>query len=192
MNIQALIVSPTNCKPGDLIWACSYRKNHEKKTVSDMFPTYGILTLTNRFEDESKHTGFPPQGKNFTLSAYSCYHAKYQSYLPRYFVPVVHGRILWKDAIALSTVLLAQTKQDCEDIYQNAYETAICEEDKEENPYLLISKLHKEHPKTKHLRIGQFLWLFQEWHQKQYKNDIFYIENKELVKRIEQYLQTMK
>lgn len=189
MNIQALIVSPTNCKPGDLIWACRYSQNQETKKTYKMPPTYGILTLTNSFEDESTTTGFPPQGTNFIISAYSCYHAKYQSYQPRYFVPIMNGHIIWKHAMALSTVILAQHQNECEAIYQEKYETAMCEK---ENPYRLISKLHTEHPKAKHLRIGQFLWLFQEWHQKQYKNDIFYIENKELVKRIEQYLQTMK
>lgn len=190
MNIQSAIVLPTNCKPGDLIWACRYSQNHETKKIYKMPPTYGILTLTNSFEDESTTTGFPPQGTNFILSAYSCYHAEYQSYQPRYFVPIMNGRIIWKHAMALSTVILARNQNDCEAIYQERYETVTFEEEK--NPYLLLSKLHMEHPKAKHLRIGQFLWLFQEWHQKQYKNDIFYIENKELVKRVEQYLQTMK
>lgn len=189
MNIQSVIVFPNNCKPGDLIWACRYSQNHETKKIYKMPPTYGILTLTNSFEDESTTTGLPPQGINFILSAYACYHAEYQSYQPRYFVPIVSGRIIWKHAMALSTVILAQNQNDCEAIYQEKYETAICEE---ENPYLLLSKLHMEHPKAKHLRIGQFLWLFQKWHDKEYKNDIFYVENKELVKRIEQYLQTLK
>lgn len=144
MNIQSVIVFPNNCKPGDLIWACRYSQNHETKKIYKMPPTYGILTLTNSFEDESTTTGLPPQGINFILSAYACYHAEYQGYQPRYFVPIVSGRIIWKHAMALSTVILARNQNDCEAIYQERYETVTFEEEK--NPYLLLSKLHMEHP----------------------------------------------
>lgn len=190
MNLQSRIVYPNNCKPGDLLWACAYSQNHKTKQIHKVVPMMGILTLTNNFIDESETTNYPPQGENFIRSAYDSYQPNYQSYHPRYFVPIFSGRLYWEHAIVLSKVLLTKTKDECEAVYQERYETTVLEEEK--NPYLLLAKLHMEHPKAKHLRIGQFLWLFQKWHQTTYEKDIFYVENKDLLKRVEEYLKTLQ
>lgn len=41
------------------------------------------------------------------------------------------------------------------------------------------------------LRIGQFLTSFVLWHQINYGNDCFYVEDVELIKRIKEYLKAV-
>lgn len=118
MNIHSIIVPPDNCKPGDLIWACSYRCNAKTHEIHDEQPTYGILLLTNHFEDEQTITVIPPTGVTFILSAYAYYQEPYRMHQPCYFAPIRDNCIQWEEIMAVSRVILAATKKDSQCIYQ--------------------------------------------------------------------------
>lgn len=52
--------------------------------------------------------------------------------------------------------------------------------------YIKMMQLHMEYMSD--LRFGQFMMCFMDWYKKEYKEDVFYLEEKEFYKRLRDYV----
>lgn len=52
--------------------------------------------------------------------------------------------------------------------------------------YNTIAALHQSY--APHLRIGQTIVNFEHWHLNRYGNDVFYVENNELIARFKEFI----